>query len=160
MFGNKRHQEKLRDHERRQSQERFERNERDGGEIYRRVAALKQMDRARVPHETVLLFKDAKHQTALIRQSIADRTHNHFDSGDQGGDLATFLADGIASIMRENVTDPQTVFQALSEQLPKVQFTVDWNDAISLVSAMIREQRIDGILEGLEIAGLMEDKGP
>jgi hypothetical protein len=24
---------------------------------------------------------------------------------------------------------------------------------------MIREQRIDGILEGLEISGLMEDKG-
>jgi hypothetical protein len=160
MFGNKRHQGKLREHEQRQSQERFERNEREGGEIYRRVAALKKMDRARVPHEVMLLFKDAKHQTALIRQSIADRTHIHFDSGDRGGDLATFLADGIASIMRENVTNPQTVFQALSEQLPKVHFTVDWNDAVSLVSAMIREQRIDGILEGLEIAGLMEDKGP
>jgi hypothetical protein len=61
--------------------------------------------------------------------------------------------------MRENVTNPQTVFQALSEQLPNVQFTVDWNDAVSLVSAMIREQRVEGILEGLEIAGLIEDKG-
>ena len=37
--------------------------------------------------------------------------------------------------------------------------STDWNDAVSSVSAMIREQRIDGILEGLEIAGLMEDKG-
>ena len=154
MFGSKR-QDKLRDYERQQSQERFERNEHDGGDIYRRIAALTKTDRARVPH----VFKDAKHQTALIRQSIADRTHNHFNSGDRGGDLATFLADGIASIMRENVTNPQTVFQALSEQLPNVQFTVDWNDAVSLVSAMIREQRVEGILEGLEIAGLIEDKG-
>ena len=78
MFGNKWHQEKLRDHEQRQSKERFERNERDGREIYKRVAALKKMDRARVPHEVMLLFKDAKHQTELIRQSIANRTHSHF----------------------------------------------------------------------------------
>lgn len=102
MFGGKR-QDKLRDYERQLSQERFERNERDGGDIYKRIAALTKTDRARVPHEAMLLFKDAKHQTALIRQSIADRTHNRFDSGDRGGDFATFLADGIASIMREYV---------------------------------------------------------
>jgi hypothetical protein len=70
----------------------------------------------------MLLFKDAKHQTALIRQSIADRTHSHFDAGDRGGDLATFLADGIASIMRENVTNPQTVFQALSRAVAEGAF--------------------------------------
>jgi hypothetical protein len=160
MFGDKRRQEKLRDSEKRQSQERFRRNERDGADIYRRIAALKKLDRARLSKEVMLLFKDAKHQTGVIRQSIADRTHNDFDAGDPAeGDLATFLAEGIATVMRENVTNPQTVFQALSEQFPEVHFTVDWNDAVSLVSAMIREQRIDGIMEGLEIAGLIEDKG-
>src|SRR3954464_10723999 len=38
----------------------------------------------------------------------------------------TFLAEDIAALMRRNVTNPQTGWQALSEQFPKVHFTVDW----------------------------------
>lgn len=43
----------------------------------------------------------------------------------------------------------------MSEQLPDVHFTIHEQDAVSIVAAMIREQRLEGILEGLRLAGLL-----
>jgi len=50
MFGKKRREKILREHGARQAQERFERNERAGKEIYARMAELKNVnERPRVP---------------------------------------------------------------------------------------------------------------
>ena len=62
--------------------------------------------------------------------------------------------DQIADLMRRNVTNPQTVWQALSEQFPKVHFTVDWFQAVSVLAMMFRQERLAGMIEGLKVAGV------
>jgi hypothetical protein len=44
--------------------------------------------------------------------------------------------------------------QSFSQAFPKVHFTVDWYDALSLVAAMFRQHQLAGIAEGLELAGV------
>jgi hypothetical protein len=43
----------------------------------------------------------------------------------------------------------------LSNRSPEIAFTIEQQDAVAMVAAMIREQRLDGILEGLRLAGLL-----
>ena len=74
-----------------------------------------------------------------------------------GGDLATYLAEDAGYAFRDHVTNPQTFFEAMSEQLPDVHFTIQQQDAVSMMAAMIREQRLEGILEGLRLAGLLNE---
>jgi hypothetical protein len=38
-----------------------------------------------------------------------------------------------------------------------VHFTIQQQDAVSMMAAMIREQRLEGILEGLRLAGLLNE---
>jgi hypothetical protein len=45
----------------------------------------------------------------------------------------------------------------MSEQLPEVNFTIQQQDAVSMMAAMIREQRLEGILQGLRLAGLLNE---
>jgi hypothetical protein len=117
------------------------------------------LDRPKLPEAATLLLVDARHQVSLIRQSIADRTRYRFGGGEdlREGDVATSIAEDITGVMREYDTDPQTLFQALSEQLPEANFTVDWYDAATLTAAEIRLQRIHGMIEGLKLAGLMPE---
>lgn len=158
MFGTKRDARAAEQYEREKRQEAYHRREAEGAELYKRVAALRKLDRPQLPEATLLLLKDAQHQLGLIRQSIADRTEHEFSVGDMSsGDVATALAEDIADVMRENHTYPQSVFQALSEQFPKVHFTVDWQDATSMTAAQLRLERITGIYEGLMLAGLIAD---
>jgi hypothetical protein len=158
MFRKKRREKILREHERRQTQERFERNERAGKEIYARMAELKNVPRENLPDAVFLLSMAAKHQSEQIRQSIRDRTRYDFDIDTlTDGDLATYLAEGAGYALRDHVTQPQTFFEAVSEQLPDVHFTIQQQDAVSMMAAMIREQRLEGILEGLRLAGLLNE---
>jgi hypothetical protein len=45
----------------------------------------------------------------------------------------------------------------MSEQLPEVHFTIQQQDAVSMMAAVIREQRLEGILQGLRLAGLLNE---
>jgi hypothetical protein len=45
----------------------------------------------------------------------------------------------------------------MSEQLPDVHFTIQQQDTVSMMAAMIREQRLEGILQGLRLAGLSNE---
>jgi len=158
MFGKKRREKILREHEARQAQERFERNERAGKEIYARMAELKNVPRENLPDAVFMLSMAAKHQSEQIRQSIKDRTRYDFDFDTlTDGDLATYLAEDAEYALRDHVTTPQTFFEAMSEQLPDVHFTILQQDAVSMMAAMIREQRLEGILEGLRLAGLLNE---
>jgi len=158
MFGKTRREKSLREHDAEEAQARFERNERAGKTIYARIADLKKVPRENLPDAVFLLFMEARQQTELIRRSIGDRTHNDFNFGSIiDGDLATYLAQDAAHALRDHVTNPQTFLEALLEQLPDVHFTVQQQDAVSMVAAMIREQRLEGILEGLRLAGLLNE---
>src|SRR5260370_40614347 len=78
MFGRKRREKILRELEARQTQERFERNERAGKEIYARMAELKNVPRENLPDAVFMLFMGAKHHSEQIRQSIKGRTRYAF----------------------------------------------------------------------------------
>jgi hypothetical protein len=158
MFGRRRREKILREHEAEEVQARFERNKRDGKAIYAGIADLKKVPRENLPDAVFLLFMEAKQQSELIRRSIKDRTHYDFNFGGTiDGDLATYLAQDVAYALRDHVTNPQTFLEAMSEQLPDVHFTIQQQDAVSMVAAMIREQRLNGILEGLRLAGLLNE---
>lgn len=158
MFGRRRREKILRDQDAEETQARFERNKRAGKAIYARIADLRKVPRENLPDAVFLLFMEAKQQSEVIRRSIGDRTHYDFNFGGMiDGDLATYLAEDAASALRDHITSPQTFLEALSEQLPDVYFTIQQQDAVSMVAAMIREQRLDGILEGLRLAGLLNE---
>jgi hypothetical protein len=132
----------------------------NGAAITKRIYELRQLDPFDRPQTVLGLLKDAKHQLALIRQSIADRSHYDFGPYSEEApeaDIATYLAEDITGVMRENTTNPQTFWQAMSEQFPEVYFTVDWYEATSMVAAMIREMHLAGVIEGLELAGALPD---
>ena len=158
MFRKKPREKILREHEARQTQERFERNERAGKEIYARLAELKNVPRENLPDAVFMLSMAAKRQSEQIRQSIKDRTRYDFGFDTlTDGDLATYLAEDARCALRDLVVKPQTFFEAMSEQLPDVHFTIQQQDAVSMMAAMIREQRLEGILEGLRLAGLLNE---
>jgi hypothetical protein len=105
MFRKKRREKILRELEARQTQERFERNERAGREIYARMAELKNVPREKLPDAVFLLSMAAKHQSGQIRQSIKDRTRYDFDFDTfTDGDLATYLAEEAGYAVRDHVT--------------------------------------------------------
>ena len=157
MFGKRRREKFLREHEAKEAQARFELNKRVGKAIYARIADLKKVQRENLPDAAFLLFMEAKQQSELIRQSIKDRAHHDFNFDGIDSDLATYLAQDAAYALRDHVTNPQTFFEAISEQLPEVHFTIQQQDAVSMIAAMIREQRVEGVLEGLRLAGLLTE---
>jgi hypothetical protein len=106
MFRKKRQEKILREHEARQTRERFERNERAGKEIYARMAELKSVPRENLPDAVFMLSMAAKHQSEQIRQSIKDRTRYDFDFDTlTHGDLATYTSRRTRD-MRSEITSP------------------------------------------------------
>lgn len=139
--------------------ERFKDNEHAGKGISSRTAALRSVAREDLAEAVFMLFREAKHQTESIRQAIKEAGYA-FESGAAGeGDRITFLAGEAAAALRDHAADPQTILQALSQRSPEVDFTVAKQDAVSLLAATIREQRLDGILEGLRLAGVLNEPG-
>jgi hypothetical protein len=119
---------------------------------------LKKVPSENLAEAVFVLLMAAKHQSELIRQSIKDHAGYHYDfEMFRGGDLATYLAEDAAYALRDHVTNTQTFFEVVSEQLPDVRFTIQQQDAVSMVAAMIREQRLEGILEGLRLAGWLNE---
>ena len=157
MFGKTRREKNLRERNIGEAEVRFERNERIGKTISADIADLRKVPRENLPDAVFLLFMQAKQQSELIRRSIKDRTRDDFEFDGADGDRATYLAQDATHTLRDHVTNPQTIFEAISEQLPDVHFTIEQQDAVSMVAATIREQRLDGILEGLRLAGLLNE---
>ena len=107
----------------------------------------------------------------ILREQEALQTQERFERNERAGkeicardcdgltdgDLATFLAEDAGYALRDHATNPQTFFEVMSEQLPDVHFTIQQQDAVSMMAAMIREQRLEGILEGLRLAGLLNE---
>jgi hypothetical protein len=125
--------------------------------IYRRLYELsKGGSQENLIPELVSLLRYARTQTKNIRQSIMDKGYKDHSHGETyvDGDVATYLGEDIVDLARANTVNPQSVWQALSEQFPDVNFQVEWTDAAALVSATIRFHHILGVIEGLELAGI------
>src|ERR1700738_3047627 len=114
MFRKKRREKILHQQEARQTQERFERNERAGKEIYARMAELRNVPREKLPDAVFMLTMAAKHQSDQIRQSIKDRTRYEFDFDTlTDGDLAPYLAEDAGYALRNHLTNPQLSCEAM-----------------------------------------------
>jgi hypothetical protein len=155
MFGRRK---RTRANDAQQVQQRFERNERFGRDIHVRIAELRSVPREKLADTVFMLSIVAKQQSSLIQQSIKERTKANCDfDGASSGDLATYLAEHAANTLRDHITNVPTLLDLLSERSPDVHFTVHQQDAVSMLAAMIREQRLEGILEGLRLAGLLNE---
>jgi hypothetical protein len=163
MFGKKRKQWDIEHQRMAERRADWARGEKRAARLYARAHQLKGCVQSDLGRLAVALFRDAQHELALLEQSISERTKHdeppHYISPNIGdeelvGDAATSTAEGLAGLIRENHTNPQTLFEAMSEQFPKVHFTIDYYDATALIAASLREQRLLGIVEGLELAGI------
>lgn len=156
MFGKKQRRDES--NETHEVEARFVRNERAGTEISTGIAKLKNVPRGELPDAVFMLFMAAKQQNELVRKSIRDRLCHDADvCGGTEHDLATFRAEEAVAGLREHGIASQTFFQWLSEQSPEASFAVSQRDAVSMVAAMLREQRLEGMIEGLRLAGLLNE---
>ncbi|GLR85221.1 hypothetical protein GCM10007857_19310 [Bradyrhizobium iriomotense] len=116
------------------------------------------MPREKLVDTVFMLSMVAKQQAGLIRRSINERAQSDFEfDPPPSGDLAAYLAEDTVSTLRHHVADVPTLLDLLSERSPAVHFTVHQRDAVSMLAALIREQRLEGILEGLRLAGLLNE---
>ncbi|MGY3582577.1 hypothetical protein ACVIGB_008356 [Bradyrhizobium sp. USDA 4341] len=96
-----------------------------------------------------MLAMDAKRQSAQLQDAINPRADIGTDSSTtSGADLASYLAEVAVSTLRHHNASPPSFLDAVVQRSREVRFTVDQNEAIALVAAMVWEQRIEGILEG------------
>jgi hypothetical protein len=60
----------------------------------------------------------------------------------------------LVTVLRHQEADTPSILASLSQR-PKIWFTVTSDGAVSLLAALIRVQRLDGILEAVRFAGLL-----
>jgi hypothetical protein len=129
-----------------------------GGDIQKRIAGLRSLRREQLADAVFMLAMDAKRQSALLREAIDHRAVVELGSSSAGdGDLATYLAGEVASTLRHHTASAPTFLDALLQHSRDVRFTVDQAEAVALLAATLREQRIEGILEGLRLAGVLNE---
>ncbi|MGV7214911.1 hypothetical protein [Bradyrhizobium sp. UFLA05-112] len=135
-----------------------DRDDRSGKDIQAGIAQLRNVPREKLADAVFMLSMAAKRQSGLIRQSINERAKADFDfDPPSSGDLAGYLAEDTVSTLRHHLADAPTLLDLLSDRSPAVHFTVNQRGAVSMLAALIREQRLDGILEGLRLAGLLNE---
>jgi hypothetical protein len=143
-------------------EDRYKRRQAIGAALTRQAYQLREIsDREKLLEAAIELFERTRDDVLEVRKSTHHDSHCDLDdAGDalEEGDMYTSQAEDIAGLMRENVCNPQTVWEALSEALPDVHFTVDWHDAVSIVAAMLREARQLGVVDGLELANAADAK--
>jgi hypothetical protein len=134
------------------------RNESSGKAIEARITQMRGLPREQLADAVFMLSIEARQQSALIRQAIKKRSEAEFAfDPSPDADLATYLAEDAVSTLRHHDADLPTLLDVLVQRSPDVRFTVDQEEAILMVAAMIREQRLEGILEGLRLAGLLNE---
>lgn len=156
MFGKNKRLQEAKERLRKKREKEYRLQQTEGAGLSARLYQLKGSNKKLIAQRVLDLWGEAQHQVHLTNQSIADKTAYHRIDGEplDEGDVATFIAEHVADVFRENVTNPQTVFEALSDQFPEVHFTVDWHDAASLTAAYLREERLAGVIVGLKLAGI------
>ncbi|WP_247547994.1 hypothetical protein [Bradyrhizobium sp. 177] len=119
------------------------------GDIQARIAELRSLPREELADAVFMLSMNAR-QGELIRHAIEKRAEVDLDfDPPPNADFATYLANDVVSTLRHHVADLPTLLDLLVERAPDVCFTVDREEAVSLLAAIIREHRLEGVLEGL-----------
>jgi hypothetical protein len=135
-----------------------EANAESGREIQAGIARLRSLQREQLADAVFLLSVAAKQQSEKIRHSVKESAGAEFEfDSSPNGDLANYLAEQAVSALRGCETNAPTLLDLLFERPPKARFTIDQKDAVSMLAAMIREQRVEGILEGLRLSGLLNE---
>jgi hypothetical protein len=133
-------------------------NESSAKDIQARLAQLRALPREQLADAVFMLSMEARQQSALMRQAIKERAEAEFDfDSAANADLATFLAQDGVSTLRHHTADLPTLLDVLVQRSPDIRFTVRQEEAVLMLAAMIREQRLEGILEGLRLAGLLNE---
>jgi len=134
------------------------RNESSGNAMEARIAQMRGLPREQLADAVFMLSIEARQQSALIRQAIKERAQAEFAfDPSPDADLATYLAEDAVATLRHHDADLPTLLDVLVQRSPEVRFTVEQEEAISMIAAVIREQRLEGILEGLRLAGLLNE---
>lgn len=120
------------------------------GDIQARIAELRSLPREKLADAVFMLSMNARRQGELIRHAIEKRAEVDLDfDPPPNADFATYLANDVVSTLRHHVADLPTLLDLLVERAPDVCFTVDREEAVSLLAAIVREHRLEGVLEGL-----------
>lgn len=129
-----------------------------GDDIQKRIAGLRSLPREQLADAVFMLAMDAKRQSALLREAINQRADvEPGPSSVPDADLATYLAAEAVSILRHHTAGAPSFLDALLQRSRDVRFTIDRAEAVALLAATLREQRIEGILEGLRLAGVLNE---
>jgi hypothetical protein len=129
-----------------------------GKDIQARITQLRGMPREQLADAVFMILLEARQQTALTRQAIQERADTEFVfDPSPDADLATYLAEDAVSTLRQHNLDLPTLLDLLVQRSPDIRFTVEQQDAVLMLATMIREQRVEGILEGLRLAGLLNE---
>ena len=132
------------------------RSERPGKELQARIGDLRNVPHDKLADSVFLLSMAAKQQSEQIRRSILEQAEIDIESQSlPNGDLADFLAGEAVSFLRHHELAVPSLMGTLSGRSPEIDFTIEQQDAVAMFAAVIREQRLDGILEGLRLAGLL-----
>lgn len=127
-------------------------------DIQARIAQLRSLPREQLADAVFMLSMEAKQQSAQIRRAIKERADAEFAfDPSRNADLAAYLAEDAVSTLRHHDADLPRLLDVLVQRSPDVRFTVDREDAVLLLAAMIREQRLEGILDGLRLAGVLNE---
>ncbi|MHC2618015.1 hypothetical protein ACVIW2_000046 [Bradyrhizobium huanghuaihaiense] len=129
-----------------------------GDNIRERIAELRSLPREQLADAVFMLAMDAKRQRALLREAINQRADvEPVPSSAPDADMATYLAGEAVSTLRNHIATAPSFLDALLQRSRDVRFTVGPDEAVALLAATVREQRIDGILEGLRLAGVLNE---
>ncbi|MBR0884186.1 hypothetical protein ABIF65_000645 [Bradyrhizobium japonicum] len=135
-----------------------ERNKSSRMDIQASIAELRSVPRDKLADAVFLLSMAAKQQSNQIRRSINERAGAEFEfESPLNGDLADYLAAEAVSVLRHHKADVPTLMDILAQRSPDVDFTVHQRDAAAMLASTIQEQRLEGILEGLRLVGLLNE---
>jgi hypothetical protein len=133
-------------------------NETSAKDLQARIAQLRGLPREKLADAVFMLSMEAKQQSSLIRQAIKERAQAELDfDPSPGADLATYLAADAVPSLRHHDADLPTLLDVLVQRSPEARFTIQQEEAVLMLAAMFREQRLEGILEGLRLAGILNE---
>ena len=133
-------------------------NETSAKDLQARIAQLRGLPREKLADAVFMLSMEAKQQSSLIRQAIKERTQAELDfEPSPDADLATYLATEAVPSLRHHDADLPTLLDVLVQRSPEARFTIQQEEAVLMLAAMFREQRLEGILEGLRLAGILNE---
>jgi hypothetical protein len=133
-------------------------NEDSAKDLQARIAQLRGLPRDKLADAVFMLSMEAKQQSSRTRQAIKERTQAELDfEPSPDADLATYLAADAIPSLRHHDADLPTLLDVLVQRSPEVRFTAQQEEAVSMLAAMFREQRLEGILEGLRLAGILNE---